>query len=81
MLALKLKALRISDAAKGTSDIADVANLLRVLDIKTVEPAIKILLEFFPKSGADADKQRFVLKRILSMDGVDHAPSYPRGSG
>jgi hypothetical protein len=46
-------------------------------DIKTVEPAIDILSEFFPKSGADADKQRFVLKRILSMDSVDHAPSYP----
>lgn len=61
MLALKLKALRISDSAKGESDMADVANLLRVLDITEVEPAVSILSEYFPKSGADADKQRFVL--------------------
>jgi hypothetical protein len=61
MLALKLKALRVSDFAKGSKDIDDVRNLLGVLNITEIEPAIAILTEFFPRSGVDADKQRFVL--------------------
>jgi hypothetical protein len=32
--------------------LADVAGLLRVLDIKDVDAAIAILTEFFPKSAA-----------------------------
>ncbi len=76
MLALKLKALRVADA-KGESDLADVANLLAVLAIREVEPAIAVLAEFFPKTAQDADKQRFVLKRILSMENPPHAPRYP----
>jgi len=31
-----------------------------------------------PKSGADADKQRFVLRRLLAGEGSKHAPSYPQ---
>ena len=80
MLAMKLKVLRVSDFAKGSKDIGDVGNLLKVMGITEVEPAIAILTEFFPRSGADADKQRFVLKNILSK-GVDNdAPRYPGGS-
>jgi hypothetical protein len=78
MLALKLKALRVSDFAKGSKDIDDVRNLLGVLNITKIEPAIEILAEFFPRSGADADKQRFVLKNILSKGPVENAPRYPR---
>jgi hypothetical protein len=78
MLALKLKALRVADPGKGLLDIADVANLLKVLDITEVEHAIAVLAEYFPKSAADADEQRFVLRRILSGEGPTHAPSYPR---
>jgi hypothetical protein len=52
MLALKLKALRGANYEKGTKDLADVAGLLRVLDIKDVDAAIAILTEFFPKSAA-----------------------------
>jgi hypothetical protein len=80
MLALKLKALRVSDFAKGSKDIDDVRHLLEVLRITEVEPAIEILAEFFPRSGADADKQRFVLKNILSKGTTGNAPRYPRGS-
>jgi hypothetical protein len=79
MLALKLKALRVAEA-KGAGDMSDVANLLAVLGIAEVEPAIEVLTEFFPKSGQDADKQRFVLKRILSMEKPSDAPRYPRRS-
>jgi hypothetical protein len=78
MLALKLKALRVSDFAKGSKDIEDVRNLLGVLNINEVEPAITILTEFFPRSGADANKQRFVLSEILSKGTVGNAPRYPR---
>jgi len=77
MLALKLKALRIAEA-KGAGDLTDVTNLLAVLGITEIEPAIEILAEFFPKSGSDADKQRFVLKRILSTKAATDAPCYPR---
>jgi hypothetical protein len=78
MLALKLKALRVAKFEKGTKDLADVGNLLRVLDIKEVDPAIAVLTEFFPNSRADAEKARFVLKRILSMESQPDAPRYPR---
>lgn len=80
MLALKLKALRVSDFAKGSKDIDDVRNLLDVLGLTSVEPAIDILTEFFPRSGTDADKQRFVLQNILSKGAIGDAPRYPRGS-
>ena len=78
MLALKLMALRVSDFQKGTKDMSDVANLLRVLDITDVEPAIEILRRYFPKSATHADKQRFVLKYVLSEGKPSHAPCYPR---
>ena len=78
MLALKLKALRVADPGAGPQDMADVANLLRVLDIRDIEAAIAILAEYFPNSAADADKQRFVLRHILSSGGAIDAPRYPR---
>jgi hypothetical protein len=78
MLALKLKALRISDFEKGQQDMGDVAHLLKVLNIVDVEEAITILAEFFPTSAANADKQRFVLKRLLLLGTSIDAPHYPR---
>jgi hypothetical protein len=78
MLALKLKALRVSDFEKGQQDMADVAHLLKVLDLKEIEQAIAILAEFFPNSGSDADKQRFVLKRLFFVETSTDAPRYPR---
>ena len=75
MLALKLMALRVSDFDKGTKDMSDVANLLRVLDIADVEPAIEILRRYFPKSATHADKQRFVLKYILSEGNPSMRPA------
>ena len=80
MLALKLKAMRVANFDRGTKDLADIAALLRVVGITTVEEAIAVLAEFFPKSAADADKQRFVLKFVLAAEGPDHAPRYP-GTG
>jgi hypothetical protein len=78
MLALKLKALRVSDFEKGTKDLADVAGLLRVLEIEEADEAIGILLEFFPRSASDVEKARFVLRHVMSMEGIVDAPRYPR---
>jgi hypothetical protein len=78
LLALKLKALRVAKYEKGTKDLADVASLLRVLDIKQADAAIAILTEYFPNSVGDVEKARFVLKHVLSMGSPADAPSYPR---
>jgi hypothetical protein len=78
MLALKLKALRVSNFEKGQQDMADVAHLLKALGLTEVEQAIAIFAEFFPRSAADADKQRFVLKRLFSGATSVDAPQYPR---
>lgn len=80
LVAMKLKSLRISDFKKGASDMTDTANLLRVVGITDIEQAIAVLGEFFPKSAADADKQRFVLKRLFSQDQTTDAPKYSGGS-
>ena len=77
MLALKLKALRIAEFERGSQDLADTAALVRVLAINDVEDAIAIFAEFFPNSAAHAEKQRFVLKRILSTESPADAPRYP----
>ncbi|HEY2185472.1 MAG TPA: hypothetical protein VGH39_10805 [Xanthobacteraceae bacterium] len=77
MLALKLKALRVAEFDSGSRDLADTAALLRVLQINQPEDAIAILAEYFPNSALHADKQRFVLKRLLSEEGPLDAPIYP----
>jgi hypothetical protein len=78
LLALKLKALRVAKFEKGTKDISDVAGLLSVLGIEAPDQAVAILLEFYPNSAADAEKARFVLRHILSMESTLDAPQYPR---
>jgi len=51
-----LKSLRISDFERGQQDMADVAHLLKALNLTEIEEAIEILAEFFPNSAAHADK-------------------------
>jgi hypothetical protein len=58
--------------------MSDTAHLLKVLGLTEVVQAIEVLAEFFPRSAADADKQRFVLKRLLAGDVLTDAPQYPR---
>jgi hypothetical protein len=50
MLALKLKALRVSKYDKGRADLADVESPLSVLGITDADEAIAVLTEFFPNS-------------------------------
>ena len=78
LVALKLKALRVAKFEKGTRDMEDVAGLLRALGITDAEQAVDVLKEYYPNSAADAEKARFVLKYILSMESTVDAPSYPR---
>jgi hypothetical protein len=75
MLALKLKAIRIADPAKGEQETADILNLAKLLDLKTPQEALIILAKFFPKSAVDVEKQRFLLKYIWNKESHD-APIY-----
>ncbi len=75
---MKLKSLRIADFKKGALDMADTAHLLQAAGITEVDQAIGVLAEFFPVTAADADKQRFVLKRLFSQDqAATNASKYP----
>ena len=78
MLALKLKAIRVADPLKGGQEAGDILNLMRVVGTRTAEEAIAVLARYFPASGADADKQRFLLKHLWPLGEEVHAPEYPR---
>jgi hypothetical protein len=77
LFALKLKAVRVAEFDKGTTDLGDLAGLMRVLDITHADKAVAILLEYFPRSTADADKARFVINHLLSIGKYPDAPRYP----
>jgi hypothetical protein len=77
MLALKLKAMRVNDPAKGEQEMADIINLMRVLDLRSPDEAIAVMARYFPNSASAPDKQRFVLKHLASFGGGVDAPVYP----
>lgn len=77
LLALKLKAARILDPLRGETERLDILNLMRVVGISTVEEAIALLGKYFPVSAASSEKQRFLLKNMDGLGGID-APKYPR---
>jgi hypothetical protein len=77
LLALKLKAARITDPVQGETERLDILNLMQVVGISTAEEAIALLGRYFPVSAAASDKQRFLLKNMNREGGVD-APEYPR---
>ena len=89
MLALKLKAMRVNDPAKGATEIKDIRALLQVTGISTVDCAIHCLAKFFPKSAAASEKQRFLLRNLFpelaggneSQKSNRNAPRYPLRSG
>ncbi len=78
MLALKLKAMRINDPAKGPQETADIRNLLRAGGVKDAEAAIAIMAKYFPKSAREPEAQRFFLRHIWpEKEEGDVAPGYP----
>jgi hypothetical protein len=77
LLALKLKAARVTDPIRGEVERLDILNLMQVVGISTVEDAITLLGKYFPVSAASSEKQRFLLKNMNREGGID-APKYPR---
>lgn len=77
LLALKLKAFRITDPIRGETERLDILNLMKVVGISTVEDAVALLGRYFPVSAASSEKQRFLLKNMDLGGGAD-APEYPR---
>jgi hypothetical protein len=77
LLALKLKAIRITDPLRGETERLDILNLMQVVGISTAEDAIALLGLYFPVSAASSEKQRFLLRNMNHAGGVD-APKYPR---
>jgi hypothetical protein len=76
LLALKLKAIRVTDPLRGETERLDI-NLMQVVGISTAEDAIALLGRYFPVSAASSEKQRFLLRSMNRAGGVD-APKYPR---
>jgi hypothetical protein len=77
LLALKLKAFRITDPVRGEAERLDIINLMRVVGISTADEAIAVLGKYFPLSAASSEKQRFLLKH-MNLEGGADAPEYPR---
>jgi hypothetical protein len=77
LLALKLKAIRVTDPIRGDAERLDIVNLMQVVGISTAEEAIALLGKYFPVSAASPEKQRFLLKNMNRAGGAD-APKYPR---
>jgi hypothetical protein len=80
LLAMKLKAIRITDPLRGEQERLDILNLMRVVGIRSIDEAIAVLARYFPVSAANADKQRYLLKS-MNLEGAVDAPEYPRGGG
>lgn len=77
LLALKLKAMRVTDVLRGDVERLDILNLMDVVGIATADQAIALLARYFPVSAASPEKQRFLLKN-MSREGKSDAPEYPR---
>ena len=77
LLALKLKAFRVTDPVRGEMERLDILNLMQVVGISTPEQAITLLGRYFPVSAASSEKQQFLLKN-MSREGASNAPKYPR---
>lgn len=79
LLAMKLKAIRVTDPLRGEQERLDILNLMRVVRISTIDEAVALLARYFPVSAAGAEKQRFLLK-TMKLEGAVDAPAYPRRS-
>ena len=77
LLALKLKAIRITDPVRGEAERLDILNLMHVVGISSADEAVALLARYFPASAASSEKQRFLLKNMDRRGGAD-APKYPR---
>src|ERR1700692_78833 len=58
LLALKLKAFRVTDPIRGEAERLEMLNLMQVVGISTPEQAIILLGRYFPVSAASSEKQQ-----------------------
>ncbi len=77
LLALKLKAMRVTDVIRGDTERLDILNLMDVVGIESADQAIALLGKYFPVSASSPEKQRFLLNN-MSREGKSDAPKYPR---
>jgi hypothetical protein len=77
LLALKLKAVRVTNPIRGETERLDILNLMKVVGISTAKEAVALLGRYFRVSAASSEKQRFPLRNMNREGGVD-APEYPR---
>lgn len=77
MLALRLKAMRVVDPAKGPQETADIRNPMRVVGVDTPEQAVELMGRFFPRSASSPEKQHFLLRHVLAGEYDPDAPAYP----
>ena len=78
-LALKVKAMRITDPFKGPQEGADIRQLMGIVGAD-VEGAMDVLRRHFPRSAEDGAKQRFLLRCLANavIEGDGDAPRYGR---
>jgi hypothetical protein len=77
LLALKLKASRFLEPGKGADEAADVLGLMKAAGIASAEEAVAVMARYFPRSGADPQKQLFLLRHVMASQEADNAPKYP----
>jgi hypothetical protein len=77
LLALKLKASRFLEPGKGADEAADVLGLRKAAGIASAEEAVVVMARYFPRSGADPQKQLFLLRHVMASQEADNAPKYP----
>lgn len=80
MLAMKLKAMRITDPGKGPVEASDILNLMKVVGVNNIDGAMDVLARYYPKSAADSGKHRFLLRVLLNRGAAENAPEYPARS-
>jgi len=80
ILAMKLMAMRL-DETSGKSDLADIINLLDVVEIATPEAAIAFAAGFYPEARVSARlllglQELWRLKRARHGESPDEPPAY-----
>ena len=80
LLAMKLMAMRL-DPAGGRSDLADIANLMEVVGLKTQEETIDFAASFYPEAKISARlhlgiRELWRMRENLGQEGQHGAPKY-----
>lgn len=77
MLAMKLKAMRINDPAKGKQESSDILNLMEAMGVNNEADAMAVLEKYYPRSAQHAERYRFLLRHLMKSGVQTNAPEYP----